>query len=83
MKTQVTQQQIDDYRENGFLLIENFLDTDELVFWREAVTEAVEQRGGRKLPGKETKTGEDDGINKGCRLLWKGIRSDVEPMANQ
>ena len=64
MKTLVTQQQIDDYRENGFLLIENFLDTDELPFWREAVTETVEQRGDRKLPDKETKTGEDNGVFK-------------------
>lgn len=71
MKTQVSQQQIDGYRENGFLLIENFLDTDELAFWREAVTEAVEQRGGRKLPGKETKTGEDDGINKDADYYGK------------
>jgi len=42
MKTQVTQQQINNYRENSFLLIENFFDIDELAFWREAVTEAVE-----------------------------------------
>jgi len=37
MKKDLTQQQINNYRENGFLLIENFLDTDELAFWREAV----------------------------------------------
>lgn len=71
MKTQVTQLQIDYYRENGFLLIENFLDADELAFWREAVTEAVEQCGGRKFPGKETKTGEDDGINKDADYYGK------------
>ena len=31
---------------------------------REAVTEAIEQRGGRKMPNSDTKVGEDDGINK-------------------
>lgn len=71
MKTQITQQQIDDYREHGFLLIEDFLDKEELALWREAVTEALEQRGGRKLPGKETKTGEEDGINKDADYFGK------------
>ena len=71
MKTQLKQQQIDEYRENGFLLIENFLDSDELTFWIKAVTEALEQRGGRKLPGKENKTGEDDGINKDADYYGK------------
>jgi phytanoyl-CoA hydroxylase len=40
MKTQITQQQIESYRENGFLVIEDFLDKQELAFWRGAVTEA-------------------------------------------
>ena len=71
MKTQISRQQIEDYRKNGFLLIEDFLDKEELTFWREAVSEALEERGGRKLPGKDTKTGEDDGINKDADYFGK------------
>jgi phytanoyl-CoA hydroxylase len=71
MKTQITEQQIADYRENGFLLIEDFLNKQELETWREAVTEALQQRGGKKLPGKETKTGEDDGINEDADYFGK------------
>lgn len=64
MKTVLTAKQIQDYQRDGYLLVENFLSPDELAFWREAVTEAIEQRGGRKLPNSDTRTGEDDGINK-------------------
>lgn len=64
MKTSLTQNQIQSYNEQGYLLIENFLTEEELLLWREAVTEAVEQRGGKKMPGSEAKIGEDDGINK-------------------
>jgi phytanoyl-CoA hydroxylase len=71
MRTQLTTQQITFYRENGFLLIEDFLDKQELETWREAVAEALQERGGRKLPGKETKTGEDDGINKDADYFGK------------
>jgi phytanoyl-CoA hydroxylase len=71
MRTQITEQQVASYRENGFLLIEDFLNKEELETWREGVTEALEERGGRKLPGKETKTGEDDGINKDADYFGK------------
>jgi len=64
MRSKITQQQIQSYQENGYLLVEDFLNEDELAFWREAVTEAIEQRGGKKLPNSDIKIGEDDGINK-------------------
>ena len=64
MNTTLTQSQVEKYQEDGFLLVENLLTEEELSFWREAVTEAVEERGGRKLPNSDTKVGEDDGINK-------------------
>ena len=64
MNTLLSKNQIQTYQQDGYLLIENFLTTDELSFWRESVTEAIEQRNGRKMPGSETKIGEDDGINK-------------------
>ncbi len=64
MKTALTQNQIQSYQQDGYLLVENFLDKEELSFWREAVTEAIEQRDGKKMPGSDAKIDEDDGINK-------------------
>jgi phytanoyl-CoA hydroxylase len=64
MKTALSQDQIQSYRQQGYLLVEGFLNEEELSFWRLAVTEAIGQRGGRKMPGHDTKVGEDDGINK-------------------
>lgn len=64
MKHELTAQQIADYNKNGFVVIEDFLSPDELEYWRNAVTEAIEQRNGQKMPGKDIKIGEDDGINK-------------------
>ena len=44
MKTALSSQQINTYREQGFLVIENFLDDAQLETWRTATTEAVDQR---------------------------------------
>jgi len=63
MKSVLTQQQIQYYQQDGFLLVEDFLDQEELVFWRQAVTEAMDERNGQKMPGSDIKVGEDDGIN--------------------
>lgn len=63
MKTDISQSQVDFYQKNGYLLVEDFLNPDELDFWRSAVTQAVKERAGQKMPGKEVKIGEDDGIN--------------------
>lgn len=63
MRYQLTQEQIQSYQDNGFVVIENFLSPDELDIWRKAVTSAVEERAGIKIPGKSIKTGEADGIN--------------------
>ena len=58
MKTELTQQQIDSYRESGFIVIENWLMPEELEEWREAVDGAVVARDGRKLP-EQTEANED------------------------
>lgn len=71
MKNELSDQQINDYRENGFLVIEDFLSPDELEEWRTAVTEAIEQRNGLKMPGKEIKMGMDDGINEDAEYFSK------------
>jgi len=71
MKSKLAQKQIQFFQENGYLLVKDFLNHDELALWRESVSEAVEQRGGRKWPGTEIKTGEDDGINKDAEYYGK------------
>jgi phytanoyl-CoA hydroxylase len=53
MNTELTETQIDRYRENGFVTIDNFLTPDELEAWRGAVDEAVTSRGRTKLAGRE------------------------------
>src|SRR4051812_30511964 len=60
MKNEISQEQIDFYCENGFVIIENFLSDEELAFWREAVDEAVRKRNGNKLPDRAKVYGEGD-----------------------
>jgi phytanoyl-CoA hydroxylase len=48
MKNTLTTKQIDFYHENGFLVIENFLDADELADWRTNTDAAVKERLERK-----------------------------------
>jgi len=55
MRDHVTQYEIDSYQENGFVVLEDFLTSDELVLWRAAVDEAVSQRGQQRIPGREEK----------------------------
>ncbi|MDE2914126.1 MAG: phytanoyl-CoA dioxygenase family protein [Paracoccaceae bacterium] len=50
MNDQLTSAQISFYRENGFLIIEDFLDNTELDTWRAAVDEAVSLRDNNVLP---------------------------------
>ena len=71
MKTELTKQQILFFQQNGFLLVEDFLTKDELEYWREAVTEAIKERNGQKMPGSNTKINEDDGINKDADYYTK------------
>ena len=51
MNTHVTPEQIQSYQDNGFIVIDDFLTTDELEYWREAVDEAIEERRQQKLDG--------------------------------
>lgn len=48
MKTELAEQQILLYQEDGFLVVEDFLTKDELEFWRNAVTGAIQERNGKK-----------------------------------
>jgi len=44
MKHTLTEEQVASYRDNGFLVIEGFLDAGEFAEWRRCTDEAVEQR---------------------------------------
>lgn len=63
MNYNITEEQIAFYQANGYVVIDDFLTADELETWRTAVTEAVAERNGQKMPGKAVKLDESDGIN--------------------
>ena len=58
MRTELTPDQIAFNRENGFLVIEDFLTPDELAEWREAIDEAVAARAG--MPGQAPRPEDPD-----------------------
>lgn len=60
MKSSLSQEQIAQYQQEGFLVIPDFLDAGELAAWREAVDTAVERRGGNKLPDRASVYGKGD-----------------------
>jgi phytanoyl-CoA hydroxylase len=49
VKTTVSEQERDFYADNGYLVVDEFLDAAELERWREAVDEAVQQRGDQRF----------------------------------
>ena len=73
MNTQLTDTQIDFYRQNGFLVIDDFLVDTELASWRQAVDEAVTQCMNRDDTHHNQRGG--DGYYKHvfvqCVNLWK------------
>ncbi|MCB9149733.1 MAG: phytanoyl-CoA dioxygenase family protein [Caldilineaceae bacterium] len=52
MQHELSQDQINFYQENGFIVIHDFLTSDELETWRAAVDEAVSERGQRRIPNR-------------------------------
>ncbi|MBT4101626.1 MAG: phytanoyl-CoA dioxygenase family protein [Gemmatimonadetes bacterium] len=58
MHDTLTAELIDHYRTQGFVVIDNFLDADELATWRQAVDDAVEQRQDRKLAHGDSREGD-------------------------
>lgn len=63
MNHQLSQEQISAYQENGFVVVEDFLNETELDYWRTSITKALEERKGLKIPGKVGNIDEGDGIN--------------------
>ncbi|MBS1564592.1 MAG: phytanoyl-CoA dioxygenase family protein [Bacteroidetes bacterium] len=64
MKNNITPQQIEQYRRDGFLVIEDFLDKEELQTWRTALDEAVAKRNGNKMPDRKEVYGKGDDADK-------------------
>lgn len=64
MRNDLTQDQIAQYRHDGFLVIENFLSAEELEFWRTALNEAIEKRNGNKMPDRKEVYGKGDADDK-------------------
>lgn len=71
MNYQITTDQIKSYQENGFIVIEDFLTQEELEYWRTTVMNAVKARAGQKMPGKDLKIGDSDGINEDTAYYGK------------
>jgi phytanoyl-CoA hydroxylase len=63
MNTHISKEQINFYQTNGFIVIDNFLASNELEIWKEATTEAIAERNGQKMPGKDISIADSDGIN--------------------
>jgi len=53
MNTQLTPQQIASYRENGYVLQENFLTPEELEEWRATLDESLKLRGETRILGHD------------------------------
>ncbi|MYH19369.1 MAG: phytanoyl-CoA dioxygenase family protein [Gemmatimonadetes bacterium] len=83
MNHRVTSEQIASYRENGFLIIEDFLNESELETWRSAVDEAVSLRDRNRLPQgsyhlARKVTADDEAVFRQRINLWmdhEGVRA--------
>jgi ectoine hydroxylase-related dioxygenase (phytanoyl-CoA dioxygenase family) len=71
MNYQVDENQVQFFQKKGFLVIQDFLSADELEHWRTTVMNAVRNRNGQKMPDKDLKTGEADGINEDAAYFGK------------
>lgn len=64
MNNELSQEQIDQYNNDGFLVVEDFLSSKELEQWREALDEAVAKRNGNKMPDRKEVYGKGDDADK-------------------
>ncbi|MBC7528895.1 MAG: phytanoyl-CoA dioxygenase family protein [Chthonomonadaceae bacterium] len=68
MNTKISEEQISFYRENGFLVLTDFLNSEELTHWQTTTQEAVDERlgisrkgeGGKGITGSLTNQGDPD-----------------------
>lgn len=77
MVTELSEDQISSYRDNGFLILDEFLNPEELQAWRERGDEAVARRRGARQPGDDpdAKTG-----NNRALLITANLRMDFPEM---
>jgi len=61
MKNEISSEQVKFYQDNGYVVIENFLEPTELEVWRDAVDEGVAVRGNSMSPGREGEQQREDG----------------------
>lgn len=52
MNTEITGEQVEFYRKNGYVVCNEFLSAEELAQWREAVADAVGARGQQRILGQ-------------------------------
>jgi len=71
MNHNLSKEQITSYRTNGFLILDDFLNQEELSHWKKTIDKAVTDRQGQKFPHSEIKSGEADGINDNAEYFGK------------
>jgi ectoine hydroxylase-related dioxygenase (phytanoyl-CoA dioxygenase family) len=81
MKTRISQQQINAYRENGFVIIKDFLTPEELERWRAAVDTAIGARGKERILGRKEKV-DDDAYYNNVFVQRVNLWMDNEPIRN-
>ena len=64
MNNELSPDQISKYQTDGFIVIEDFLSTQEVESWRSALDEAVKKRGGNKMPDRKEVYGKGDDADK-------------------
>lgn len=64
MKNELTAEQISHYQNNGFVIIEDFLNAGEIQQWRVALNEAMAKRNGNKMPDRKEVFGKGDDADK-------------------
>jgi phytanoyl-CoA hydroxylase len=81
MKTRISQKQIDAYRENGFVIIKDFLTAEELEQWRAAVDAAIGARGKERILGRKEKV-DDNAYYNNVFVQRVNLWMDNEPIRN-
>ncbi|BBM81668.1 phytanoyl-CoA dioxygenase family protein [Candidatus Uabimicrobium amorphum] len=75
MQVNLTSQQIEHYREKGYMVIENLLSVQELKKWSQVINRAIEKRGQNLLPFGRARCAVRDQRIKTTRTLRSTLRS--------
>jgi phytanoyl-CoA hydroxylase len=78
MRSTISDDQIETYQGNGFLVIDDFLDPEELADWRTQVAEAVDQR--MQSANRELSNSTDDDSNYYAQVFLQCLKlADTHP----